>query len=347
MKYTRINILFISVILFLTTGVSSSYSSNNNLARIRGNSSRQNDRIYNKMAIDLVNGKANNISIDNMSRLLRNYNIVQFDQGVNSSARDMIIKEIAYRMIKNYYLPRLSDKIEVYRQSVELSKSVVPHVRQTALYPANGYKANLILPVDYARIKENKTIDTLRWPEMASQVSSAIENLWISRIQASTNDPARQKENKLLIAVLDELKLIYDSQGVYAAETASENLKDNVLFEALEFVFESWQIKGIISKGTMPLLAGLLRQYIILNSSDDSGKLARDIKGFKDLNSLHKALIGSIDNISQDIKQNNPSDYATLAMLQGMLSDIFDKVSALSTRTNTNRSEMSPRFVKQ
>jgi len=343
MKYMRVYVLAISVVLLLTAGISSSYSSNNDLGRIRGNSSRQNDRIYNKMAIDLVNGKANNISIDNMSRLLRNYHIVQFGQGVNSSTRDMIIKEIAYRMIKNYYLPRLSDKIEVYRQSVESSKSIVPHVRQTVPYPASGYKANLILPVDYARIKENKTIDTLRWPEMASQVSSAIENLWISRIQASTSDPAQQKENKLLIAALDELKLIYDSQGVYAAETASENLKDNVLYEALEFVFESWQIKGVISKGNMPLLAGLLRQYIILNSSDDLGRLARDIKGFKDLNSLHNVLIGSIDNICQDIKQNNPSDYATLAMLQGMLSDIFDKVSTISSETNPGYTSLKVR----
>ena len=343
MKYTKINVLFICIILFHTYGTTSSYSSNRNVGRIRGNSSRQNDRIYNKIAIDLVNGKANNISIDNMLRLLKNYNIVQFDQKLNASTRGMIIKEIAYRMIKSHYLPRLNDKIGVYRQSVELSKQVAPYARQAMPYHINGYKASLILPLDYARIKENKTIDTLRWSEVVSQVSSAIENLWISRIQVSTNNLTQQKKNKDLIAALSELKLIHDSQGMYAPEAALEMLNNNVLSEALEFVFESWQIRGIVSKKNMPLLAALLRQYIILNSSADLNKLARDIKDFKDLSNLHNALLVSIDNIRQDIKQNNPSDYATLAMLQGMLSDISDKVSAISSETNPSYASLKVR----
>ena len=344
MRHIIFNTLFVTIVLFNSTGVTSSYSSNHNIGRIRDNSSRQDNRIYNKIAIDLVNGKANNISIDNMSRLLKNYNIVQFGQRVNSSVRGMITKEIAYRMIKNHYLPRLNDKIEVYRQSVELSKQVDLHVRQVVPYPVSGYKPSLILPLDYARIKEDKTVDTLHWPDMASQVSSAIENLWINRIQAATNEPAQQKENKALVAVLSELKLIYDNQGMYVSEAASEILKDNVLYQALVFIFESWQITGVISKENMPLLAVLLREYIILNSSDDLNKLARDVKGFKDLNSLHNALLRSIDGISLDIKQNNPSDYATLAMLQSMLSDISDKFSIMSVNADTSRPEIKPRY---
>jgi hypothetical protein len=349
MRYSRIQLLIISCILFHIATTAPAYPSTRNFGRIRGASSKQNDRIYNKIAIDLVNGKTSNISIDNMSSLLKNYGIVQFDQALNTSARNMVIKEIAYRMIRSHYLPRVDDKIKVYRQSAELAKNAIPGGNgYISTYPltGHGYKASLVVPIDYAIVSENRSIGTLRWPEISSQVSVAIENLWISRMQDLTSNPANQLEIKDLINVLNQLKLINDKEVIYSMESAPDVLKGNVLYETIEFIFQSWQLKGIVSGENLPTLAALLRQYIILNSSDSLDKLARDIRGFEDIHSLHNALLQRIYILSQDIKQNNPSDYAMLAMLQAMLSDISDRVSILSSESNTSYSNLKPRSLK-
>jgi hypothetical protein len=348
MKYIRFNLLIFSCILLLIESAVPAYPSNQNYGRIRGTSSRQNERIYNKIAINLVNGKTSSISIDNMSSLLKNYGIVQFDQALNLSTRDMVIKEIAYRMIRSHYLPRVDDKIKVYRQNAGLAKNAIPHNRYASAYPltGHGYKASLVLPIDYAMIRENRTIDTLRWPEVSSQVSFAIENLWISRMQGLADDPISQQESEDLMEVLNQLKLIHENEIIYNIETAPDILKGNVLYEAIEFVFQLWQLRGIVSEESLPSLAALLRQYIILNSSDSLDKLARGIRGFEDIHSLHSSLLQRIYSISQDIKQNNPSDYATLAMFQAMLNDISDRVSILSSESNPSHSNLKPRTLK-
>jgi hypothetical protein len=261
----------------------------------------------------------------------------------------MIIKEIAFRMIRSQYLPRMDDKIRVYKQNSELAKIAIPHKRNMAVYSsaAHGYKASLVLPVDYARVTENRTIDILRWPEVSSQASSAIENLWIKRLQDSSDHPSRQQENSNLINVLGWLKAVYDNEIIYGAETVPDALKSDLLFGAIQFLFQSWQIKGVVSQENLPSVAALLRQYIILSSSDSMDKLASDIRAFKAVHSLHDALIQKVYDVSQYIKQNSPSDYAMLAMLQAMLSDISDKVSMFSSESNpSSYSNLKVRSLK-
>jgi hypothetical protein len=332
-------------ILCVTSVSTSTYASNENIGRIRGNSVRQNERIYNKIAIDLVNGKSTSVSIDNMSRLIKNYNIVKFDQHVNPKTQDMIIREIAYRMIRNNYLPRVNDTINVYKQAMALSKDATPHVRQASQYP--GYKASLVLPIDNARIKENKVIDTINWDEVADQASSAIESLWMERMRSSSSALAANDENGTMIAVLSELKIICDEYSGSTYEFTTDKLKGNALYNAIRSVFKSWELKGMVSKNELPVIGSLIRQYIILNSSSDTHKLARDIEGFKDVNSLHSALITRIDFISQVIKQKDPSDYAAIAMLQAMLNDISAKISIISASPeNNSRFDLKQRPVR-
>jgi hypothetical protein len=348
MKLVKFNLLLVYTTLFLIVAAMPAYPSSRNVGRIRGTSSRTNEKIYNKIAIDLVNGKANSISIDNMARLLKNYDIVQFDKDLNSSARDMIIKEIAFRMIRSQYLPRMDDTIKVYRKNAELAKDAIPHKRNMPVYPsaAHGYRVSLVLPVDYARIAENKTIDTLRWPEVSSQASSAIENLWIKRLQDSYDGSIRQQENSSFIDVLGWLKSVYDNEITYGAEMVPGDLKGNVLYGAIQFLFQSWQIKGVLSQENVPAVAALLRQYVILGSPDSIDKIASDMMALKDVYSLHNALIQKVYDVSQYIKQNNPSDYAMLAMLQAMLNDMSDKVSRVSSESNSSHTNLKLRSLK-
>ncbi|MFA5069090.1 MAG: hypothetical protein WC487_03115 [Candidatus Omnitrophota bacterium] len=300
-----------------------------------------NDRLYNKMAIDLVNGKANTISVDKMSQLLKKYNIIQFDHRINPSEMRVITNEIAYGMIKDYYLPRIEDKIKVYKKSLELSKVATPP--QAAVYAHSGadaynYNASLILPINNATIARDRRIDTLHWPGMESQVSSAIEKLWIGRIQAlSSSASANIHENAGLTSALSALKKVYDGKSYMPVETAF-NINNSRLDNAIGGVFKSWQANGVIAPEKLPSLAGLLKRYLILSSGEDINKVAGDIKRFDNLNSLHDALIGKIGTISQNIKQYNPSDYAAVAMLQGVLTDISYESSLISAQDDPSAS---------
>jgi hypothetical protein len=248
-------------------------------------------------------------------------------------------------MIRSYYLPRVDDKIKVYKQEAELTRNAMPGTRYTSMYSPteHAHEASLVLPIDYARVSKNRSIGTLRWPEISSQVSFAIENLWINRVQGLVGNAINHRESKDLIEVLNQLKLIHDNEVIYNIVLIPDMLKGNILYEAIEFVFQLWQIKGIVSEKNLPPLAALLRQYIILNSSESLDKLARDIRGFDDIHSLHNGLLQRIYSVSQDIKQNNPSDYAVLAMLQAVLNDISDRVSMLSSEPNPSYSNFKAR----
>jgi hypothetical protein len=308
-----------------------SYASNTNYTRIRGYSSRNNDRLYNKIAIDLLNNKSNRISVDDMVRIIKNYNVVSFDIKSSGAAHDMVIREIAYRMIKQNYLPRIGDQIKVYRQAHGFSKHVGLRPIST-----HGYNASLVLPVDYARIRENRKVDTLHWPEMSSQVSSAIESLWLERIKSSSDNPEGRQHNACIVEVLAYLKSFSDHNNDSNPELVPDIVPGNVLSDSIDFIFTLWQAEGIISANNLQPLAALLRQYIVLNSSDDLSNLATAIKNFRGLDSLREALLKSVYNISQNVKNNNPSDYATLAMLQAILNDISSNISAISIKTDTS-----------
>ncbi|MDD5504138.1 MAG: hypothetical protein PHV77_02345 [Candidatus Omnitrophica bacterium] len=327
-------ISLILVILYAIGCQSGSTYAQDNKIKGYKNLWKNNDYLYNKMAIDLVNGKANTISVDKMSQLLKKYNIVQFDNQINPSEMRVITNEIAYGMIKDYYLPRFEDKIKVYKKSLELSKVADPVVINHANIARNAYNynASLIVPVNNATITQDKHIDAMHWPGMQSQVSSAIEKLWIGRIQALSPAAAvKIYENTGLTSALSALKKVYDGSS-YAGVEPAFNISNTKLDNAINSVFESWQSRGIINPEKLPSLAGLLKRYIILSSGEDINKLAKDIRKFEDLDSLHKALITKINMVSQNIKQYNPSDYAAVAMLQGVLTDISYESSLISSQ---------------
>jgi hypothetical protein len=324
-------LVIIFVIVMALDHVMPSYASNTNYARIRGYSSRNNDRLYNKIAIDLVNNRSNRVSVDDMVRIIKNYNIVSFDTKAPGAAHDMVIREIAYRMIKQNYLPRIGDQIKVFRQAHGFSKHVGLRPIST-----HGYNASLVLPVDYARIRENRKVDTLNWPEMSSQVSSAIESLWLDRIKSSSDNRESQQQNTYIVEVLAYLKSFSHHDADSKPEPVPDIMPGNILSDSIYYIFTSWQAEGIISASNLQPLAALLQQYIILNSFDDLNNLAMAIRSLKGLDGLREALLKSVYNISQNVKNNNPSDYATLAMLQAILNDISNNISAISIKADTS-----------
>jgi hypothetical protein len=327
--------LYLFTYILILTGIlyaTPCYAAKTDYNKIKGFSSKQNQRIYNKMAIDLVNNQSKHISVDEMIKLIKGYDVVKFDADSSVSARDMIIREIAYRMIKQNYLPRIGDQIRVYKQTQHFSS-------QIGLKPKDvyGYQAHLLLPMDTALIKHNKTINTIHWVNTALQASSAIEKLWVNRINNFNAQNSVNADASQLFSTLDTLRLKYDMLDSYADFVNQDNTDENSLLQAVEAKIEQWYLKGAVSKENLPVLASLLKQYILLSSQCQPFDIEAHISGFKDIDSLRRALISRIEIVMNDIKEKDPSDYAAIAMLQGLLKDITDKLSILApTADNKN-----------
>jgi hypothetical protein len=329
----RISILFIGILILSSAGPS--HASNTSYGKIRGYSSGQNQRIHNKIAIDLVNGRSQRVSVDDMVRLIKVYNIVQFNSKASSAAQDMIIREIAYRMIKQHYLPRIGDQIKVYGQNVQAG------LQQNNTY---SYQPSMVLPINSANIKNNKQIDTLYWADAATQACAAIERLWVNRINNLNSQNRNNPENSKLFQALQSLKSKYDS--VYPALDQDISADSNILIQAVENLIREWFLKGMILQEDFAVLAYLLNQYILLSSHLETSELEAEIKDFSSIDKLHHAILARIELVMDNIKDKDPSDYSALAMLQSLLDDISGKISTLSASTGNNHSNIRPRMIR-
>jgi len=339
----RVKILLIIGILFqlVIADIRPSFSENTGHGKIRELSLRRNDRIYNKMAIDLINGKSRQVSIDKMISLLKKYNVVEFTSDDMDPTKDLILREVAFRMLKDHYIPQIDDRIRVYRYSKDLAA-------ETGIYSDNK---SMLLPkvelsVGAATIKESKKMSTLYWADVVSQISSAVELLWINRINSSAPISSDNNNQASLFEVLGVL----DSKYLYEKPTnkrgASNRSAAKIVVEAADEVLDSWSSKGIITDEEIPVLALLIRQYVILNISSDPIAVARQIKAFMNINILHNALMERIDVITQCIKVSNPSDYVVFAMLHSLLSEISDRILSLSENSAIGSSQLKAKIDK-
>lgn len=335
--------LLITTILFqmVIADTQLSFSENTGFGRIRGSSLRRNERIYNKLAIDLVNGKSRQVSIDRMISLLKKYDVVEFASNDMDPAKEMILREVAFRMLKDHYLPRVDDKIRVYRYSKEFSKETGMHSTGNSML-----QPELKLTIGAATIKESKEMNTLYWADIVSQISSAIEILWINRINRSDSVSTDGNNKASLFEVLSILKSKYLLEKPISKQGLHKRSAVKKVVEAVDEMLNRWHSKGIISDEEIPVLALLIKQYIQLNISKDPALIAMQIKGLKDVNLLHNALIERIDTITQYIKVNNPSDYAAFAMLHSLLSEISDHILSLSGNPLIGSSHLRTKLEK-
>ncbi len=342
MKIFNIFLFIIIMFLLLIAGTEPSFAESGGHSDIRSASLRKNDRMYNKMAIDLVNGKSRHVSIDRMIRLLKKYNVVEFGFAHMDPTKDLIIREVAFRMLKDHYLPRASDRIKVHRQSNDFFKEAGVHFSNKSTF-----QPKLELSVGVATIKENKKMDTLYWADVASQISLAVEMLWANRIN-STSTQASDDNKRLLIEVLELLnnKYLLEKEKPLNKIKATEKASTKGIIKAIDEVLNRWNAEGIISDKEIPVLALLIKQYVLLNISSDPAVIARQIKDMKDIDVLRDLLLERINIVTQSIKISNPSDYAAFAMLNSLLSEISDHIYDLSKKSTVGSSQLKAQLEK-
>jgi len=336
--------LLVVLIIFqsLNADIKPSFADNVGHSEIRSASLRKNDRMYNKMAIDLVNGKSRQVSIDRMIRVLKKYNVVEFGFDHMDPTKDLILREVAFRMLKDHYLPRASDRIKVHRRSSDFSKEAGIHS-----YNKSTFQPKLELAVGVATIKENKKMDTLYWADMVSQVSSAVEMLWANRINNSDPEVSDSYDRISLIEALGILNNKYLlERPLLSKDSLAEKPASKEIIKAIDEVLNRWHSEGSISNKEIPVLALLIKQYVLLNISSDPVAIAMQIKQIKDISVLHDLLIERINVITQYIKINNPSDYAAFAMLNSLLSEISDHIYSLSKKSAIGSSQLKTQLEK-
>lgn len=336
-----LRIIIAASIVFCYAG--QSFSESTGVGKIRESSLRKSERIYNKIAIDLLNGKSHQVSIDKMASLIDEYDVVEFTSEDIYPAKDLIIREIAFRMLKNRYLPRIGDKIHIYKNSNEFDREAGLYRRED-----KALQAKIRLSVGAATIREGRQMETLCWADMAGQISSAIRILWVNRISNSNIEGTKIDNELNILKVLDTLNSRYlNERFPKTVDSAANKLSSaNELLRAVEDILMRWRAEGLISNKDIPSSVLLLNQYIILNSSVDPSILIRQIRGFRDIGSLYSALVQRIYAVTKNIKANNPYDYAVFAMLQGLLDHISEQVLSLQKNSAIDSCRQTSRLSK-
>ncbi|NQT95224.1 MAG: hypothetical protein HQ572_02130 [Candidatus Omnitrophica bacterium] len=311
------------VALAILLAPTQTYAGKSGNGRIRVMSSKKNEQLHNKITIDLVNGKSKYVSLDNMIKLIKEYGVIELSSSDVKPAEEMLTKEVAYRMLKHHYLPRIGDKIKVYKQQTAFQREAGLGSSQVDLN-----ENTIELPLDIATVADENRLRTIYWGDLVVQISSAVEKLWLNRIRYLNSDPSNLYAEKGLIdaASLIRRKYIQKGRSEEAVDIDSDvsrliNVADNRL--------KAWLADGEILEQDMPLVAEMLIHFIMLSNATDIGHLASELEAIEDLDAMKRALIAKINIASEIVKNNNPQDYAAFAMLQSLLDDIVKRFAEI------------------
>jgi len=293
------------------------YADNAKHGKIREMSSRKNEQAFNKIAIDLVNGKSRYVSLDSMVGVLKSYQVVEFSSEDVKSAQDIIMKEVAFRMLKQHYLPRVGDKIRVYKLENEFSADTgVPNTY------AGSHNTAIRLPLELATIQDEDKLQTIYWADLVMQISAVIERLWLKRIsQLNPDRTDGRSENSLLDAAF-YLRVKFLQQKESQDSLMIEDRAAHAIVRAAEERIEEWLNDGVVSQESLPAVAEMIIQYIILSGSVSPSEIASELKRLESVDSLKEALLGRINRVADSIKNYNPADYAVFAMLQSLVNEV-------------------------
>jgi hypothetical protein len=290
--------------------------------RIRVMSSKKNEAIFNRIAIDLLNGNSRYVCLDTMIELLNDYEIVEFSSPEIEPAKEIILKEVAYRMLKYHYLPRIGDKIQISRyQQQEMSDTGIRSDDFDHMEPV------VMLPVKEAVIKDDDRLKAIYWPDMVAQISSAIQKLWLKRIRPNQDHLQRPNGEMSIFnaAVIVENKLIKKDDN-FTDYRSSDHSADDIVCAAEEKLIE-WEEEGYITSEDMPMIAEMFKQFIILSNPSGAAKLPDELHMLSDTDSLRRGVLAKIKTASEIMQ---PSDYAGLAMLQSLIDEVISCFSHIS-----------------
>jgi hypothetical protein len=306
----RLFSLFLALALSISANSTALCADELGKLKIRQVSSRKSERLFNQIVIDLMNGKSRYASIDKMVDILKDYQIVDFCTNEQDSIQEIVIKEVAFRMLKQNYVPMCGDKIKIYK------------LQQSALTDAGidclNTRGREVL-VGLSLSEGDNQLRAINWSNLVIGVSVAIENLRLRRMRYTTAPLDNNDEKQILQAVaILRSKYIDDKSEIGISSVYSVSLLVGIIEEKIN----SWAKGAEVLAEDADTLAALFIQYLILSNPSSVLDIADEIKGIRNIEDLKTALIIKIKNITDFIKNNKPVDYGALAMLQGLLNEI-------------------------
>lgn len=326
MKYLKMftYLTAFTIIQWCVLPASGLYAADSDYCEIREMSSKKSEQLFIEIAINLLNGKSRFVSLDNMVKILKDYNIVELQSKDIEPAKEIIFKEVAFRMLKQHYLPRIGDKIKVYKCQNEFLKDAGIHSVET-----DGLETVIRLPLEIAAVKDKEQLKTIQWQDLVMQISTVIEKLWLKRIGYATHASDDISDEKVLLEAVGLLRRKF-IQGEEIEGHFKKGSPANKIVKAAEKKIESWLKEGIILEKDIPTLTEMMMQYIIHSDPGKVSYISRELKGLRDINSLKEALRYKILNTTENIKSYNPADYGAFAMLQSLLNEISTRFSLFS-----------------
>lgn len=300
------------------------YAENSDYCEIGEMSSKRSEQLFIEIAINLLNGKSRFVSLDNMVRIIKDYNIVELQSREIEPAKEIILKEVAFRMLKQHYLPRIGDKIKVYKSQGQFQ-------RDTGIHPVGGdsFETAISLPLEIATIKDRDQLKAIHYTNLVMQISTVIEKLWLKRIGYATHPSSSIANEKTLLEAADLLRREF-IQGEDIKDHLKKESDTNHIVKIAEQKLESWLREGVIHKKDVPPLTELIILYIIHTNPRKVTYISQELKDLRDIGSLKEALRHRIINTTENIKSYNPADYGAFAMLQSLLDEISTRFSLFS-----------------
>lgn len=300
------------------------YAGNSDYCEIREMSSKKSEQLFIEIAISLLNGKSRFVSLDNMVKILKDYKIVELQSKDIEPAEDIILKEVAFRMLKQHYLPRIGDKIKVYKCQRQFQKDAGIHYAG-----ADSLETAIRLPLEVATVKDRDQLKTIQWTNLVMQISTVIEKLWLNRIGYTIHAPDDISKAKVLVEAAGLLRRKF-IQGEEIKGLIKKGSPANKIVRVAEEKIESWLKEGIILEKDVPSLTEMMIQYIIHSNPRKVSYISRELQGLRDISSLKEELRHRIINTTENIKNYNPADYGVFAMLQSLLNEISSRFSLFS-----------------
>jgi len=303
-------------------------------------SAKKNSQLHNKLAIDLVNNRVKYISLDNMIDLIGDFELLQILSDEVLPAKEILLREISFRMLKQHYLPRAGDRISIYRKGIELDEAgqLLPAIKKGG--------PQIWIPLEAVGSADENRLRTLYWSDLVLQISACIDRLWLDRIRSIAHDArSLDAEEALFEAAVILRKKYIQNQDV---DDLYKRIKPDAkkIVSACSLKIRYWTRARYIDKEHVPTIAEMLIRLLILSNGQSCKNIVSDIDSLTNLNILNASLIGKIRSASEALKQHSPEDIGVFAMLQSMLNDIIDRLDAdqkentsllLGLNTNTLR----------
>ena len=286
--------------------------------KIRQASSRKSQELFNDIAIDLLNGKTRQIPVNKMMKLLKELDVIEFSSTDLKPVREIVMREVAFRMLNNHYVPRIGDKITVHRNRKVFDSD-------------SGL--SLRLPFDEITVKNKDRLKTLFWGDLVTQISSVIDRLWLSRIENENIELASGKvPKKSLIKALTYIDSKYSSDKKTVSSNMNQDIAALAIFTATEDNVEFWLQNSLILNEDLPTFIKLIKQFICLSVNSDYKTISKELHNIKSITALRLALVNKVSDTVVELKSTSSTDYAAFAMLQSLLNDISRDILFLSGR---------------